>query len=84
MTIADRVHNIGKNIERAYSPTSSEFHHMRIEATKRAGLYHVEVKDFRAVIDWLKANGYPDYTFSMDDFWFDDPNLALEIKMRFG
>lgn len=84
MKVVDLVYNISKNIERTHRPTSAKFRDMRIEATKRAGLYHVEVKNYGAVLGWIVDNGTPDYTYSMDDFWFDDPNVAFEVKMRFG
>ncbi|RYD62478.1 MAG: hypothetical protein EOP83_14495 [Verrucomicrobiaceae bacterium] len=85
-TLANRVTNIGENLHRTYgyNMASHAFRDARIAATIRAGLFHVEVKDWNATLNWLRDNGDPDYTFSMDDFWFDDANLAFEVKMRFG
>jgi hypothetical protein len=84
-SVVDRVTNIGNNLYRTfgYDMNKNDYREARIAATIRAGLHHVEVKDWLAAVDWLKASGV-DYTFSMDDFWVDDPNVAFDLKLRFG
>lgn len=44
----------------------------------------LDTEDITDIIAWIEENGNPPYTFSSLDWWFSDPEPALQLRMLFG